>query len=56
MFGLPPSLQGLLKEQLEIVKYKTPAGGTRYTIRALGSELSFDKVLRSSPNALEIAV
>ena len=37
-------LQGLLKEQLEVVKYKTEAGVLRYTIRPLDVELPFDKV------------
>ena len=36
--------QGLLKEQLEVVKYKTEAGVLRYTIRPLDVELPFDKV------------
>ncbi len=39
-------LQGLLKEQLEVVKYKTEAGVLRYTIRPLDVELPFDKVPR----------
>ncbi len=36
-------LQGLLKEQLELVKTKTADGKSRYTIAPLSSELSFDK-------------
>lgn len=40
------SIQGhLLKDQLEVVKVKTPEGGTRYTIKPLATELTFDKGL-----------
>ncbi|KAG7673300.1 hypothetical protein Ndes2526B_g03266 [Nannochloris sp. 'desiccata'] len=35
----------LLKDQLEVVKVKTPEGGIRYTIKPLTSELTFDKGL-----------
>ncbi len=39
-------MQGhLLKDQLEVVKIKTTEGGTRYTIKPLPSELTFDKGL-----------
>jgi hypothetical protein len=42
--GLLP--QGhLLKDQLELVKVAAPEGGSRYTIKPLASELSFDKGL-----------
>ena len=35
----------LLKDQLEVVKVKTPEGGTRYTLKPLVAELTFDKGL-----------
>jgi uridine kinase len=39
-------LQGhLLKDQLEVIKVKTSEGGTRYSIKPLTSELTFDKGL-----------
>lgn len=40
-----PSIQGLLKDALEVVKVVPPGGGRpRYTIRQLDEELPFDKV------------
>ncbi len=37
-------LQGLLKEQLELLKVKLADGRTRYSIRPIEETLSFDKV------------
>ena len=40
---LPLLAQGLLRDALDVVKVKGPDGKTRFTIKPLDSELSFDK-------------
>lgn len=34
-----------MKDQLELIKVKTPEGGKRYGIKPLATELTFDKGL-----------
>ena len=41
---LPECTQGLLKDQLEIVKVKHASGKFRYAIQPLEEQLPFDKV------------
>jgi hypothetical protein len=38
------SLQGLLKEKLELEKVKTKDGRTRVTLKPIPDDLTFDKV------------
>lgn len=37
-------VQGLLKDQLEVLEEQGPDGRTRFTIKPLSEQLSFDKV------------
>lgn len=39
----PLAVQGLLRDALDVVKVKGPDGKTRFSIKPLESELSFDK-------------
>jgi hypothetical protein len=45
----PHTLQGLLKEKLELEKVKKRDGRTRVTLKPIEDQLTFDKVSRCKP-------